>query len=157
MNVVSGRDVEIRGVAYDAPEVQELVTAALADLAERYGGSGDDTPVDAADFELPDGQFLIAVAGGIPVGCAGWRSHGDAAELKRLFTTAGARGRGVARALLRAVEESARAHGRSRLILECGDRQPEAVALYRSCGYEQIENFGFYRDEPGVLSFGRTL
>ena len=157
MNVVSVRGIEIRDVPYDTPVVQRLVTAALADLADRYGGSGDDTPVAATDFRPPDGQFLIAVAGDIPVGCAGWRSHGPDAELKRLFTTAQARGRGVARAVLRAVEDSARAHGRTRMILECGNRQPEAVSLYRSVGYQPIENFGFYRDEPDCLSFARTL
>jgi len=63
----------------------------------------------------------------------------------------------VARALLAAVEDSARAAGRSRLILECGDKQPEAVALYKSCGYQPIEHFGFYREAPGVISLGRDL
>ncbi|MFD0823353.1 GNAT family N-acetyltransferase, partial [Micromonospora zhanjiangensis] len=82
---------------------------------------------------------------------------GDTAELKRMFTAARARGRGVARAVLTAVEASVRAHGRERLILECGDKQPEAIAMYVSAGYQRIANFGYYRDEPGCLSFGRTL
>ncbi len=43
------------------------------------------------------------------------------------------------------------------MILECGSEQPEAVALYESRGYQRIEDFGFYRDAPGVLSFGRDL
>lgn len=150
-------DLTIRPVAYDAPDVQPLLVGALAELADRYGGNGDDTPVHPDDFRPPAGQFLIAVAGDLPVGCAGWRSHGDAAELKRLYTVAAARGHGVARQLLAAVEDSARTHGRRRLILECGDRQPEAIALYRSRGYQRIENFGFYRDEPGCLSFAREL
>lgn len=108
----------------------------------------------------PSGAFLVAYLAGGPVGCAGWRSSGDAgetAELKRMYVSPTARGRGVARAVLAAVERSAREYGRRRLILECGDRQPEAIGLYRSAGYEQIENFGFYRNEPGVLSFGRAL
>lgn len=151
-------DVAIRAVAFDAPDVQPLLTAALADLAARYGGSGDDTPVHPAEFRPPNGEFLVATADGTAVGCAGWRRHGDDdAELKRLYTVAAVRGRGVARRLLAAVEDSARAHGRRRMILECGDRQPEAIALYRSGGYEQIPNFGYYREHPGCLSFGRPL
>lgn len=148
-------EIEIHAARFDSPEAQRLIRDALADLGARYGGSGDDTPVDAAEFEPPDGAFLIARLDGEPVG---WRSHGEGtAELKRMYTAPAARGRGVARALLAAVERSAREQGRKRLILECGDRQPEAIGLYTSAGYERIPNFGFYKDEQGCLSFGRTL
>jgi GNAT superfamily N-acetyltransferase len=153
-------EIEIRARHLAAPESQALVRAALADLGERYGGSGDDTPIDPAQFELPDGTFLVAYLDGRPVGCGGWRSHGDdgeTAELKRMYTAPAARGRGVARTVLTAVEESAREQGRKRIILECGDRQPEAIAMYIAAGYERIPNFGYYRDAPGCLSFGRTL
>jgi GNAT superfamily N-acetyltransferase len=150
-------EIEIRAARFDDPEVQKLVSDALADLAVRYGGSGDDTPVAATDFEPPAGQFLVAVADGELIGCGGWRAHGADAELKRMYTAPTARGRGVARRVLAAVEASARAHGCRRLILETGDKQPEAVGLYTSSGYELIDNFGYYRDEPGVLSYGRVL
>ncbi|MGW4463262.1 GNAT family N-acetyltransferase [Micromonospora sp. NBC_01796] len=153
-------EIEIRVVRYDSLVAQQLVADALADLGVRYGGSGDETPVEPAEFESPSGAFLVAYRGGEPVGCGGWRSHGDAgdtAELKRMYTTPAARGRGVARAVLSAVERSAREYGRKRLILECGDQQPEAISMYQSCGYVQIENFGYYRNEPGTLSFARPL
>lgn len=153
-------DVEIRLVPYVDPLARSLVTAALDELVSRYGGDGDSTPVDDGDFEPPRGAFLVVLAAGTPVACAGWRSHGEdgwLAELKRMFTAPAARGRGLARRLLSAVEDSARDHGRKRLILETGDRQPEAIALYRSAGYERIDDFGFYRGYPGVLSFGRDL
>jgi GNAT superfamily N-acetyltransferase len=150
-------EIEIRLVRYGDPVAQQLVAGALADLSSRYGGNGDDTPVDAAQFAPPDGAFLVAFLQGQAVGCAGWRSHGDVAELKRMYTVPAARGRGVGRRLLAAVEDSARAHGRKRLILETGNRQPEAVGLYRACGYEPIEHFGYYRDEPEVVSLGRDL
>ncbi|MFI7576425.1 GNAT family N-acetyltransferase [Micromonospora sp. NPDC049497] len=153
-------EIEIRVQRFDAPESQALVRAALADLGARYGGGGDETPVDAADFEPPAGTFLVALIEGRPVGCGGWRSHGeegDIAELKRMYVTPEARGRGVARAVLAAVERSARERGRKRIVLECGDKQPEAIALYASSGYERIPNFGFYADAPGCISLGRTL
>ncbi|PZF98799.1 GNAT family N-acetyltransferase [Micromonospora deserti] len=153
-------DFEIHAVRFDSPAAQRLIRDALADLGARYGGSGDDTPVDAAEFEPPAGAFLVALLDGEPVGCGGWRSHGDTgetAELKRMYTAPAARGRGMARAVLAAVERSAREQGRKRIILECGDQQPEAIALYTSAGYERIPNFGFYKDAPGCLSFGRTL
>ncbi|MEV4755267.1 GNAT family N-acetyltransferase [Micromonospora sp. NPDC049559] len=153
-------ELEIRLVGYDSPVARRLVRAALADLGERYGGSGDDTPVRAAEFAPPDGAFLVAYLGGEPVGCGAWRSHGESgevAELKRMYTAPEVRGRGVARGVLAAVERSARDHGRKRMILECGDRQPEAIALYEASGYERIENFGYYRDSPNCISYGRSL
>lgn len=150
----------IKQVRYDSLVAQALVSAAMADLGERYGGSGDETPVSAAEFVPPHGAFLVAYLAETAVGCGGWRSHGDAgevAELKRMYTLPAARGRGVARRLLAAVEESARGHGRVRLILECGQRQPEAIKLYTSSGYQPIDHFGFYRDVPEVVSLGRDL
>ncbi|QOC93102.1 GNAT family N-acetyltransferase [Micromonospora craniellae] len=154
------QQIEIHVVPFDSPVAQRLITATLADLGTRYGGSGDETPVNAAEFVSPAGAFLVAHLDGQPVGCGGWRSHGDqgdTAELKRMYTDPQVRGRGVARAVLAAIERSAREHGRKRLILECGDRQPEAIAMYTGAGYERIPNFGFYADAPGCLSFGRTL
>lgn len=153
-------DLRITQVPFADPVARSLVAAAMAELSARYGGDGDSTPVGEGDFDPPRGAFLVALAGGVPVACAGWRSHGDdglAAELKRMFTAPQARGRGVARRLLTAVEDSARGYGRKKLILETGDRQPEAIALYQSAGYERIEDFGFYRGHPGVLSFSRDL
>ena len=147
----------VREARFDDPAVQELVAEALADLSARYGGTGDDTPVAAADFEPPGGRFLVADLEGEPVGCAGWRRHGNDAELKRMFTLTAARGRGVARRLLAAIEDSARAAGCRRVILETGDRQPEAIALYDSAGYRRIPDFGYYAGEDGVLSFAKDL
>jgi GNAT superfamily N-acetyltransferase len=150
-------EIEIRAVPYGSPVAQQLLTEAMADLGARYGGSGDETPVDATEFDPPDGAFLVAYLGGEPVGCGGWRSHGEVAELKRMYTAPHARGRGVGRSLLSAVERSAWEHGRKRMILECGDKQPEAIAMYEAAGYERIDDFGFYRDAPGVRSYGRDL
>ncbi|AEV88210.1 acetyltransferase [Actinoplanes sp. SE50] len=151
--------IKIRTARFDEPEVVELVAENMRDLAERYGGTGDDTPIRAADFLAPDGAFLVAVRAddGALVGSAGWRRHGTDAELKRMFTRAAARGLGVARRMLAAIEESAREAGCERVILETGDRQPEAIALYESAGYVRIEDFGYYKGHEGVLSYGKKI
>lgn len=150
-------EIKIRQAAVDEPEVRELLVEVLDELAQRYGGSGDDTPVADDDFTPPNGAFFVASGDGRLIGCAGWRRHGDDAELKRMFTAKAARGRGLGRRLLATVEESAREAGYRRIILETGDRQPEAIALYQSAGYARIENFGFYKDEEGVQSFAKPL
>jgi len=153
-------DIEIRPMRFGAPVSRALVAGAMADLGQRYGGGGDGTPVDDVEFDPPNGIFLVAFADGEPAGCAGWRSHDDTddvAELKRMYVAPRFRGIGLATMLLRAVEDAARGSGRTQMLLECGDKQPEAVALYQKCGYQPIPHFGFYKDAPGVKSFGRVL
>jgi GNAT superfamily N-acetyltransferase len=153
--------IEIRQTGYLAPDAQLMIKAALAELAERYDdGEGDATPVDPAEFDPPHGAFFVTYRDGDPVGCGAWRSHGDDgtdAEIKRMYTAPAARGQGLARAVLATVEDSAREHGRRRMILETGDRNHESVKLYESSGYRRIPNFGYYRNEPGCLSYARDL
>jgi GNAT superfamily N-acetyltransferase len=124
--VAGVEQLEIRRTGYLDRTARVLIDAAMADLAVRYG-SADETPVDPAEFAPPDGDFVVAFLDGVPLGCGGWRSHGrdgSAAEIKRMFTRAEARRRGVGRAVLHAVEESARAAGRVRVALETGKLQP---------------------------------
>jgi GNAT superfamily N-acetyltransferase len=151
--------VDIRIEGYASGTAQLLIAEALADLAERYG-DGDSTPVHPAEFEAPNGAFLVAYLDGEPVGCGAWRTNAQdptAAEIKRVFVRRSARQRGVARALLAALESSAREAGRVRAILETGTGQPEAIALYEKAGYLRIPDFGHYKGESGVRSFGRDL
>jgi GNAT superfamily N-acetyltransferase len=150
--------IHIERRTYLDPVAAALVDAVLAEYVGRYGGEGDGTPVDPAQFEPPAGAFLVAWLDGQPAGCGGWRTHpSGAAEIKRMYTVPSVRGRGVAMALLRALEESARDAGLKRVILETGHLQPEAIALYEKAGYVRIPNFGHYKNEPGVRSFGRDL
>ncbi|HCT80815.1 MAG TPA: GNAT family N-acetyltransferase [Micromonosporaceae bacterium] len=131
----------------------------MADLKERYGES-DGTPIAAVEFDPPDGGFFVAYLDGEPLACAAWRSHQkseDIGEVKRVFVAEKSRGLGLARQIMSAIEEDARAHGRQRLILETGIGQPEAIALYQALGYQRIPDFGHYRDESGVRSFGKDL
>src|SRR2546429_358491 len=77
--------LHIQLVPYGDPVATALVEAALADLSARYGGDGDSTPVDPAQFTPPEGEFLVAWLDGRPVGCGAWRTyHGDpgVAEVK---------------------------------------------------------------------------
>ncbi|MBO0870078.1 MAG: GNAT family N-acetyltransferase [Micromonosporaceae bacterium] len=150
--------LSIRRVRFASPEAQRLVAEALAELAVRYDAeSGDDTPIGPEDFEPPRGAFLLAYVEGRTVGCGGWRSHGEDAEIKRMYVVPAARGNGVGRAVLRALEESAREYGRVRMILETGLGNPEAIALYQRHGYRRIPDYGYYRGYPDVRSFARDL
>jgi putative acetyltransferase len=79
------------------------------------------------------------------------------AEMKRLFVRAEARGTGLGRRLLNALEEIARDRGIARISLETGIRQPEAIALYRASGYQTCPPFGDYTADPLSLFMTKRL
>ena len=92
---------------------------------------------------------LLAIdADGTPLAHAALRDHGGEWEVKRLFVGKAARGRGIGRRIMAGLEAVARDAGAKRLILQTGDRQPEAVALYQRTGYQRIEIY-----EPYVTTF----
>ena len=158
--------VEIRPSRYGAPVAQKMVAAAQDELTQRYG-SGDDNPIEAVQFDPPEGIFLIAWVGDEPVGCGGWRtiSHfrddadlaEDVAEIKRMYVSPEARKNGVATAILQALEDSARDSGMRRMVLETGLAQPEAITFYVKMGYGRVPNYGYYKDEPDCVSYARDL
>ncbi len=150
-------DLEIRQTRYGAPAARALLAAAHEDLVRRYG-SGDENPVGASEFDPPEGCFLVAWRAGEPVACGGWRTlEPGLAEVKRMYAAPAVRGSGVASEVLTALEDSARERGMRRVVLETGGEQPEAIRFYEKCGYERIPNYGFYREEPDCVSFGRDL
>ncbi|WP_333767541.1 GNAT family N-acetyltransferase [Streptomyces sp. IBSBF 2435] len=157
--------MEIRRTRYDEPAAVRLNDLVQLEYTERYG-EGDATPMAADHFDPPQGLYLVAYdADGEPVASGGWRAqdaspegHEDGdAEIKRMFVVRQARGRGLARAILAELEASAAAAGRTRVVLETGLRQPEAIALYESCGYVPVKKFGYYRDQDLSVCLGKSL
>ncbi|MCT2584789.1 GNAT family N-acetyltransferase [Actinophytocola gossypii] len=142
---------------YDHPDAVTLIAEVQQEYVVRYGAP-DRAPVDPAEFAPPEGLFLVGYLDGAPVVCGGWRVHGDGdAELKRMYVTPAARGRGLARSMLAELERTAALAGHRRLVLETGLRQPEAIALYRSSGYTEAPRFGHYADEPLSVHLGKPL
>ena len=95
---------------------------------------------------------------GRALGLAALVAKGDGtAELKRMFVHEEARGRGLAKALLRAIEGAASAAGVSELRLETGPLQHAAIALYERSGYARIPNFGDYVGDPYSVCYAKRL
>lgn len=151
---------------YDHPDAMKLNDAVQQEYAVRYGDVGDITPLDPSMFEPPQGLYLLAYDDEErPVATGGWRAQqrndegyadGDA-EIKRMFVVTEARGRGLARRILAMLEEDARAAGRTRMVLETGTAQPEAITLYESAGYEPTQKFGLYRFEAESRCYAKPL
>ncbi len=118
-----------------------LVAATLAEGERAYGPSEGGQPpcATAAEMAPPHGAFLVVYEHGRPVACGGLKRLDDhTAEIKRMYVVAEARGRGLARSLLGALEEEARRLGYQSARLDTGPRQPHARSLYESAGYAAI-------------------
>jgi GNAT superfamily N-acetyltransferase len=146
VSTLNKTDVEISREDILSPVVQRLIGALNAELDERYPEEGANhfrlDPEEVADGR---GAFLVAYIGGRPVGCGAVRRIEPAvAEIKRMYVAPEARGRSVGRQVLLELETEARRLGATRLVLETGPRQPEALALYSRAGFVEVPNFGEY-------------
>ncbi len=122
------------------PPASELLAAMVDEMNELYGGPPP--PATAADFAPPSGTFLVGFDDDQPVCGGGLKRLPDGAgEIKRMYVVPAARRRGLARALLGALEDAARALGYEVVRLDTGPRQPHAQALYEASGYVPIGNF----------------
>jgi GNAT superfamily N-acetyltransferase len=126
--------------------------AALDELNRRYGGSDEEKHVTLDELLPPKGLYLVARVDEHLVGGVGLRPISDpslnVAEVKRLWVRPDYRRQGVGIALMNEVEERARQLGYARLYLESGYAQPEALELYRSSGWETVEEY-----PPGAFSY----
>ena len=148
---------EVRTVGYADAVAQHLIERVQQEYVVRYGGR-DDAVVDPVEFSPPLGLFLVAEVAGVPAGCGGWRAHGHAvAELKRMYVEPALRRRGIAALLLAELERTAVAAGHRQLLLNSGDRQPEALALYARAGYTPVAGYGVYADSPEAVFLGKYL
>jgi GNAT superfamily N-acetyltransferase len=146
------------------PDAALLVEEVQEEYVVRYGGR-DETPIDPTYFDEPQGAFFVGYLDGRPVATGAWRRRTDVvvdgssltAEVKRMYVAPAARGRGLARAVLAHLEDTARAAGAEVMVLETGIRQPEAIALYESSGYLPIPGFGYYKDAPLSRCLARSL
>jgi GNAT superfamily N-acetyltransferase len=157
--------MEIRRIAYGSPAADVLLDAMDAEMGALYA--------DMRETRDPEVSRLVSVAlvvhpeemvaavgafdGDELVGHAAVRPFEDALEVKRVYVRSDYRGRGISTQLMLELEAIARERGVSRLILQTGNRQAEAIALYLKLGYVPIDRFGLYKPVPFFLCYGKSL
>jgi GNAT superfamily N-acetyltransferase len=152
-----GTPVTLRAVAYDDPVAVDLVGRVQQEYVDRYGGP-DEAVVDPAEFLPPEGLFLVAEVAGEPAGCGAWRADpSGGVEIKRVYVAPGFRRRGLAQLLVAALERSAAEAGHGSVVLNTGERQPEAIALYTDLGYSPVPGYGVYASSPEAVFLGKIL
>lgn len=105
--------------------------------------------VDVGELEKPSVSFFVARRNDEIVGCCALVDAGNGtAEIKRMFVDPSARGLKIGRRLMDQLDRRGAALGLTAIRLETGIYQPEAIGLYRACGYREIEPFGKYKPDP---------
>jgi ribosomal protein S18 acetylase RimI-like enzyme len=150
---------EIERRPYEDADVQRMVEQVQDEYVQMYGGP-DAAAVDPAEFAPPNGVMLVGGLGGVVVAMGGWRrlAGGVArAELKRMYVLPGARGRGLSRRMLVAIEQDALAAGIREMVLNTGPEQHAAIRLYLGSGYSVAAAFGHYAKTGDALFYAKTL
>ncbi|MHA7986993.1 GNAT family N-acetyltransferase [Rathayibacter sp. CAU 1779] len=144
----------------DDPTAAALLNRYFSEREETFPSAQGTYSISTPDpdrFLPPLGTFLVAELDGEDVGCGGVRRIDDLVnsdgsttvqfEVKHLFLSPAARGRGVGRALLNELEHRARHLGASRLVLDTNESLAAAGNLYRTSGYVTVEP---YNDNPNA-------
>jgi len=125
------------------PDFQQLVQRLNQYLLEQYGGLQD----FYSQFNKIDNiqHVLVVYVDQSPAGCGCFKPFdAGSVEVKRMFVADEHRGKGLGSAVLNGLEEWAAELGYKRMVLEMGNRQPEAAILYPKAGYRIIPNYGQY-------------
>jgi GNAT superfamily N-acetyltransferase len=139
----SSSEIELTPAPLDAPEVARLFAPFIR---EADGPLDVDLDLEAEiaagpprDLTPPGGVLLLARVGGEAAGLGGVRHlETEIAEVKTMYVDPSHRGRGLARAILTKLEETAREHGCHATRLDTSDYLTGAVALYRAAGYHEV-------------------
>ena len=136
--------VELRPEPPEGETGRGMLAAYAAAIVERYPdwSPAQSPTADPAEISPPTGCFLVAYADGEPVGCGAFKRLDDeACEVKRVYVAPHARGLGLARTILAALEDAAREAGYSVARLDTGARLEGAVELFRTSGYADIQDY----------------
>jgi putative acetyltransferase len=149
------QSLTIRRVAPDHPDALALIALSEAEQAAIY-------PPEVRHAFSPEqliaaGAVFLLAEDGAPLGCGGVTSLAGYGELKRIFTVQAARGRGVAAAIVLALEAEALAMGLSLMRLETGEQSHAALRLYERMGYARCGPFGGYADNGSSVFMEKRL
>lgn len=134
----------------------ELVTFLDLDLALR---DGEDHSFYAQFNKIQLIKYVVlAFKNNIPVACGAIKEFDSSTfEVKRMYTNPSYRGKGIAAKILFELEKWAKELGYKKCILETGKKQPEALHLYKKCGYVTINNYGQYIGIENSICFEKNL
>jgi GNAT superfamily N-acetyltransferase len=157
----AGLAIQVECAGWDDAPAVALRGAMSAEMgllyADRIAARAEPPPGPGAEAASIAWTGVAYAAGRVPVGHAALRRLDADLELKRMYVAPTHRSAGVGSALLAAAERAAARLGAGRIVLQTGDRQPDAVRRYEKCGYTRIPIFGPYRAMPHSRCFQKLL
>lgn len=152
--------IEIQKVSPYSSHTKRLLTELTADIAKRYDfqldGKGAFSPDEVA---VENAGFYVVYINNKPAACGALRPlyKNEIAEVKRMYVRPEFRGLGLAKRMLKELENIALEFGYDKIWLETGDRQPEAIQLYQKAGYSKILNYGIYKENLHSNCFEKEI
>lgn len=138
------------------PQVTALLEASHA-LMRALFAAEDNHFLEISELREDHIQFFAAWEGETALGCVALANFGDYGEVKSMFVSPSARGKGVGAKLIDHLETCARAAGLSDLKLETGYTLHEAHRLYERAGFQKCAAFGDYAESPASVFMQKTL
>jgi putative acetyltransferase len=155
---MSAADFDVRELDWDDPVGEKLRVDQKTEVSARY--PVDDSEPGPAPTSADITSFFVAYDRETddPVGCGALRElDAEHGEIKRMYVAPERRGSGAATAVLRRLEQDARARGWTRVVLETGTEQHEAVRFYEREGYTAIPPYGYYIGSPFSLCYEKVF
>lgn len=151
-----GTSMSLVTTSLGSPTARKLLENLDAELMGLYPDHPYPPPFGDAEAS-GIGSVLIVYDGRKSTGCGAVRRIDETtAEILRMYVLPAARGHGVGKLLLESLEAEAADIGASQVVLETGDRQPDAIGLYQSHGYDPIETW-LGDPNPHSLFMARSL
>ncbi len=134
----------------------ELTSQLDAELNERYGSK--QSKYDKHNKIDPIDTAIIGYLDETPIACGCFKNIDDQTiEIKRMYVQKNYRRNGLSIKILQSLEKWGFELGYSKILLETGKGQPEAIGLYKKCGYQIIENYGPYKDLENSICMEKSI
>jgi putative acetyltransferase len=140
----------------DNPDFVALVSELDKELAIR---DGEDYSFYAQFNKLSSiKHVVVAYENDVSIGCGAVKEFDEnSMEVKRMFVSLEARGKGIASMILQELEHWTAELGYKKCVLETGYNQPEAIRLYEKNSYAKIPNYGQYIGIENSVCFEKIL
>ncbi|PZR26751.1 MAG: GNAT family N-acetyltransferase [Citrobacter freundii] len=147
---------ELKRTNNQNPDFLYLIPLLDQDLRNRYQELQD--TYDKHNVIVNVDTVVIAYVDDQPVGCGCFKQYRETAvEMKRMYVKPAYRRQGISSAILNELEKWAVEMGYKEAVLETGNRQEEAIAMYEKLGYSVIPNYPPYENIPTSICMQKPL